>query len=73
MWNEGWKCLFDAVRPLMEADLEREVFIRGEAHSVMDALLRSFSHCAYHVGQIVYIGKHRRGDAWKTLSIPKRR
>lgn len=73
MWNEGWNCLFDAIRPLTKEDLDREVLIRGESLTVMDALLRAFSHCAYHVGQIVYIGKHRKGAEWKTLSIPKKR
>ncbi|MFI5202424.1 MAG: DUF1572 family protein [Candidatus Kapaibacterium sp.] len=71
MWGEGWDCVFSAIRPLKEADLSREVFIRGEAQTVMEALIRALSHIAYHVGQIVYIGKHRKGSEWKTLSIPK--
>ncbi len=70
-WDAGWECLFAAMRPLTEADLNREVFIRGESHTVMEALLRQLSHFAYHVGQIVYIGKMRQGSAWKTLSIAR--
>ena len=73
MWSEGWECVFAAVRPLDEGDLGREVFIRGESHTVMEALLRALGHFAYHTGQIVYIGKHRKAAEWKTLSIPKTR
>src|SRR5665213_1341085 len=66
MWSEGWDCVFAAIRPLKEADVSREVFIRGESQTVMEALLRALSHIAYHVGQIVYIGKHRKSSAWMT-------
>ncbi|HWF43905.1 MAG TPA: DUF1572 family protein [Candidatus Kapabacteria bacterium] len=70
-WNAGWDCVFSAIHPLTEADLSKEIFIRGESHSVMEAILRQLSHYAYHVGQIVYLGKHRKGNTWKTLSIPR--
>ena len=70
-WKEGWDCVFAAVRPLTEADLASEVRIRGESHTVMEALLRALSHIAYHVGQLVYIGKHRKGSEWNTLSIAR--
>ena len=71
LWNEGWDCVFAAIHPLTEKDLSREVFIRGESHTVMEAILRQVSHYAYQVGQIVYIGKHLKGSAWNTLSIPR--
>jgi len=70
-WNDGWSVVFSALRPLTESDLGREVFIRGESHTVMEAILRQVSHYAYHVGQIVYIGKHLRGSEWNTLSVPR--
>ncbi len=70
-WDEGWDCVFDAIRPLTISDLDKEIFIRGESHTVMEAILRQISHYAYHVGQIVYIGKHLKGAKWKTLSIPR--
>jgi hypothetical protein len=70
-WNEGWDCVFAAIRPLTNDDIEKEVFIRGESHTVMEAILRQISHYGYHVGQIVYIGKHIKGSEWKTLSIPR--
>ncbi len=73
MWQEGWDCVLAAVRPLQESDLQKEIFIRGQSHTVMEALLRAHSHFSMHVGQIVYIGKHRKGEEWKTLSVPKKR
>lgn len=71
-WDAGWDCVLAAIRPLTIADLDREVFIRSESHTVMEAILLQLSHYAYHVGQIVYIGKHLKGVEWNTLSIPKR-
>lgn len=70
-WEAGWACLFDAIDPLEPADLSRAVRIRGEPHSVMQAVSRQLSHYAYHVGQIVFVAKHLCGDAWQTLSIAK--
>jgi hypothetical protein len=70
-WNEGWECVFHALKSLKEEDLNREVFIRGESHSVIEAILRQISHYAYHVGQIVYVGKQLKGSEWETLSIPR--
>ncbi|MDP4198741.1 MAG: DUF1572 family protein [Bacteroidota bacterium] len=71
LWGEGWDCVFTAIHPLTEIDLSREVFIRNELLTVLEAILRQLSHYAYHVGQMVYIGKHCKGNEWKTLSIPK--
>ena len=70
-WNAGWSEFFGALAGLTDADLVRKVTIRGEAHSVMQAINRGTSHTAYHVGQIVYIAKHFAGGRWKTLSIAK--
>jgi hypothetical protein len=71
MWNEGWDCVFDALEPLSDADLDRKITIRGEPHSVMQAINRQIAHYAYHVGQIVFLAKHIKGSAWKSLSVPK--
>ena len=73
LWEEGWDCVFAAIRPLDNSDLDREVFIRNESHTVMEAIIRQISHYAYHVGQIVYLGKQLKGSDWKTLSIPRGR
>ncbi|GAA0191713.1 DUF1572 domain-containing protein [Fulvivirga kasyanovii] len=70
-WNEGWKCLFEALKPLSDHDLEREIFIRNQGHTVVEAINRQLAHYAYHVGQIVYIGKIAKKDSWQTLSIAK--
>jgi hypothetical protein len=70
-WNEGWKCVFDALDSLTGEDLQKNVFIRNEKHSVMEALNRQLTHYAYHVGQIVFLGKMVCGSEWKSPSIPK--
>ena len=71
LWNDGWERIFQALEPLSNKDLEREVFIRGEAHSVMQAIGRQIAHYAYHCGQIVFLAKHLKGNSWKTLSVPR--
>jgi hypothetical protein len=70
-WEEGWKCLFDAVETLNIDDLNKTVYIRNEPHSVIEALNRQLSHYAYHTGQIVFLAKLIKSNNWKTLSIPK--
>lgn len=70
-WKEGWDCLFAALDELSEADLQKTIYIRKEAHTVMEAINRQLAHYPYHVGQIVFIGKMVAGNHWKSLSIPK--
>ena len=70
-WEQNWGLLFDTLNGLEAADLERTVTIRGEAHSVLQALNRAMGHCSYHVGQITFLAKHWKGAEWKTLSVPK--
>ena len=70
-WDAGWKQLFDTLLTLTDADLPRRITIRGEAHSVMQAITRQNTHCAYHVGQIVYLSKQFASDRWKILSVPR--
>ena len=69
-WEQGWAVLLDTLQALSDDDLERSVTIRGQALSVLEALLRSLAHASYHVGQIVYAAKAARGDDWTYLSIP---
>src|SRR5437879_6332873 len=71
MWAEGWACVFGAIEPLTDADLSLTITIRGEAHSVLQALGRQLTHYAYHVGQIVMLAKHFQGPEWKKLSSPR--
>jgi len=70
-WNEGWDCCLQAISAIQEEDLNRIVYIRKEAHTVLDAINRQLAHYPYHIGQIVYIAKMRKDHAWKTLSIAR--
>ena len=70
-WEHGWQCVFDALTPLTDADLQRSVMIRGEAHSVYKAISRQVAHYAGHAYQILLLAKHMQGASWKTLSIPR--
>lgn len=70
-WDKGWDCLFLAVKNLKEKDLEKIIYIRNMGHTVFEALNRQLAHYAYHVGQIVFIGKTIKRKEWKSLSIPK--
>lgn len=72
-WEEGWKLCLDAIGALAPEDLERTVQIRGEAHTVVEAIQRQLTHYAHHVGQIVLLAKHFAGPSWQSLSIPRGR
>jgi hypothetical protein len=70
-WEDGWAFLFGALEPLSDADLGRTVTIRGEAHSVMQAINRQLAHYPQHVGQIILLAKHYAGERWQTLSVAR--
>lgn len=70
-WEKGWQRVFSAIDSLSSGDLERIIYIRNEGQTVMDALQRQLAHYPYHVGQILYICKLLKGEAWQSLSIPK--
>lgn len=70
-WEDGWSRIFSAIEPLTISDLGRSITIRGEPHSVMQAIQRQLTHYAYHVGQIVFLAKHLAGPTWRSLSIPR--
>jgi hypothetical protein len=72
-WEEGWNAAVGTIRALHPADLLKTVTLRGEPHTVLEAINRQLPHYASHVGQIVYLAKHWAGPAWKTLSIPRGR
>jgi Protein of unknown function (DUF1572) len=71
LWEASWNIVFDALAPLTDDDLGRTIRIRGERHSVMQAINRQIAHYAYHIGQMVYIAKHYSGGRWTSLSIPR--
>ncbi len=70
-WNEGWKCLFKALSTLTNDELNKTIYIRNMGQTVTDAINRQMMHYAYHVGQIVFIGKMICNEKWTSLSIPK--
>lgn len=70
-WEHGWQCVFDALTPLTDADLQRIVMIRNEPHTVYKAISRQVAHYAGHAYQILLLAKHLQGANWKTLSIPR--
>jgi hypothetical protein len=72
-WERGWAKVFEAIEPLQPADLARQVFIRGKAHTVVEAINRQMMHYAMHTGQIVFLAKHLKSTEWQTLSIPRNR
>jgi hypothetical protein len=72
-WENGWMLVFQALEPLSEKDLNRTVTIRGEAHSVMQAINRQLAHYANHVGQIVMLAKHFGHAKWQSLTVPRNR
>ena len=71
LWADGWNLVFEALENLSEPELVKKVIIRGEEHSVIAATNRQLCHYAYHVGQMVEIGKMLLGESWENLSIPR--
>jgi Protein of unknown function (DUF1572) len=72
-WEGGWACVFEALEPLRPEDCEKKVMIRGEEHTIVQAINRQLMHYSYHIGQIVFLAKHFRSAEWQSLSIPKNR
>lgn len=70
-WNDGWACLFKAINTLNKDYFQTAIFIRNQRHSVIEAVNRQMMHYAYHIGQIVYVGRMIKGENWLSLSIPK--
>lgn len=70
-WEEGWTCVFSAIDSLTAEDVMHPITIRGEPHTVLQAINRQIAHYAQHIGQIVFLAKHLRSSDWKTLSIPR--
>lgn len=70
-WEAGWNCLYQALDTIDETNFDQLVFIRNQGHTITEAVNRQLCHYAYHVGQIVLLGKLNRKDRWESLSIPK--
>jgi hypothetical protein len=70
-WEDGWAVVFAAIQSLKPEDVSRTVTVRGEPHSVLQAINRQIAHYAHHSGQIVFLAKHLKSSQWKTLSIAR--
>ncbi len=70
-WEDGWDCLFSALSSINQDNFGSEIFIRNQSHAVSEALNRQMMHYAYHIGQVVYIGRMAKAQNWQSLSIPK--
>lgn len=70
-WNEGWECLFTALNSINESNFDSDIYIRNQRHSIIEAINRQMMHYAFHIGQIVYIGKMIKSSDWISLSVPK--
>lgn len=70
-WNNGWTCLFNALNSINEGNRNQLVYIRNQGHTITEAINRQLAHYAYHVGQIVYLGRQIKDQDWQSLSIPK--
>ncbi|MGQ0543553.1 MAG: DUF1572 family protein [Blastocatellia bacterium] len=72
-WETGWQTLFDNIEPLTDEDFAKTIPIRGEPHTIVEAINRQLTHYSYHIGQIVLLAKHFKSTKWTTLSVPKNR
>ena len=72
-WETGWQTLFENVEPLTADDFSKTITIRGQKHTIVEAINRQLTHYSYHIGQIVFLAKHFRSAEWKSLSIPRNR
>ncbi|MBS1495435.1 MAG: DUF1572 family protein [Bacteroidetes bacterium] len=72
-WNNGWNCFFKTLNEIKPTQLQNIIYIRKEAHTVLDAINRQLAHYPYHVGQIIFFAKILKQGEWKSLSIPKKK
>jgi len=70
-WNEGWACLFTALDSINSTNFDTTIYIRNMGHTIVEAINRQLAHYAYHIGQIVFVGRMIKGEQWQSLSIPK--
>jgi len=69
MWDEAWATIFRELGSMTAEDLARTITIRGEPHSVPEAVSRQLLHAGYHTGQIVWLGRLLVGEGWKWLTV----
>lgn len=69
-FDAGWQTMRASLTSLSAADLQNSVAIRGEKHTVQQAIQHSLTHTAYHVGQIMLVSRLVHSGTWKWLTIP---
>ena len=69
--EKGWECLFHALDSIDKENLDTDIYIRNQGHTLVEAINRQLCHYSYHIGQIVFIGRMKKGNKWFSLSIPK--
>lgn len=70
-WETGWACLFEALETINAENFDTIIYIRNQGHTITEAINRQLAHYAYHVGQIVFVGRMIQNEKWQSLSIPK--
>ena len=68
-FDSGWRALEAAIESLNDGNVGKCIQIRGESHSIPQALTRSVTHITYHVGQIAIVARQVHGGDWKWLTI----
>jgi len=68
-FDRGWQILLSALQQLNASNIEQTIYIRGEAHGIPQAILRSLSHISYHVGQITITARMVHDGSWQWLTI----
>ena len=69
-WDKAWKVLFETIDSINESNIQVNVKIRNQELRVPEALNRQLAHYAYHIGQIVFLGKMLMQENWNCLTIP---
>ncbi|GIW99921.1 MAG: hypothetical protein KatS3mg111_3254 [Pirellulaceae bacterium] len=68
-FEQGWRSLESALQTIDEESVGDTIYIRGEPHSIAQALMRSITHIAYHVGQMAIIARMVHHGQWRWLTI----
>lgn len=70
LWEEGWKCVFEAIDSVNKSNIDTVIYIRNQGHTIVEAFNRQLAHYPYHIGQMVFLAKMIKGSEWESLSIP---
>ena len=68
-FDEGWKRLEAACNSVNDQNIGEIIYIRGEPHSVAQALMRSITHVSYHAGQMAIIARMVHHGEWQWLTV----